>query len=53
MSYSAFSHVRLAAVSAIVSQGEIRLEDETAYYGNDIRKIRRSGNILAGNPAVA
>jgi 3-oxoacyl-[acyl-carrier-protein] synthase-3 len=36
-----FVHVRLKAVSAVVPRDEVRLEDEAAYYGNDLRRVER------------
>jgi 3-oxoacyl-[acyl-carrier-protein] synthase-3 len=41
MTFSEFSHVRLKAVAAVVPRDEVRLEDEAAYYGNDLRKVER------------
>ncbi|MDR3175136.1 MAG: ketoacyl-ACP synthase III [Desulfovibrio sp.] len=41
MSFSEFANVRLGAVAAVVPREEVRLEDELAYYNNDIRKVER------------
>jgi 3-oxoacyl-[acyl-carrier-protein] synthase-3 len=41
MTFSDFFHVRLSAVSSVVPKDEVRLEDEIAYYDNDMHKIER------------
>ncbi|CAK7027766.1 MAG: 3-oxoacyl-[acyl-carrier-protein] synthase 3 protein 2 [Desulfovibrio sp.] len=41
MSFSEFSHARLAAVCTVVPPEEIRLEDEIAHYGHDAAKLER------------
>ncbi|GHU19183.1 3-oxoacyl-ACP synthase [Betaproteobacteria bacterium] len=41
MSFSEFSHVRLTSIAAVVPAEEIRIEDEIAYYNNDIRQVER------------
>ncbi|MDR0827313.1 MAG: ketoacyl-ACP synthase III [Desulfovibrio sp.] len=41
MNFVEFSHVRLSAIASVVPAEEMRLVDEAAYYGGDLRKIDR------------
>jgi 3-oxoacyl-[acyl-carrier-protein] synthase III len=41
MANSTFHHAKIGAISAVVPQNEIRLEDELEYFGGDIKKARR------------
>jgi 3-oxoacyl-[acyl-carrier-protein] synthase-3 len=45
MAFSEFFHVRLSAVAAVVPRDEVRLEDEVAFYNNDMRKVERIGKM--------
>lgn len=41
MAIATFKHSRITGLSTVVPDREIRLEDETAYYGGDARKVQR------------
>ena len=41
MAFSQFSHVSLAAISAVVPAGKVSLENELCYYDNNLEKAQR------------
>lgn len=46
MGFFKFTHARIAGINVVVPKNEIRLEDELEYYGGNLKKIRRTTQIV-------
>ena len=46
MGFAHFSHVKISAISAVVPENCINIDDEIQYYDNDLKKLERNKKIL-------